>query len=221
MIFKRLTDNTDRQSVATRLRRQRFRILLDMIGDTTEPVSILDVGGRPNYWEMMTAGKPLVRRLHITLLNREPYDIFSRPGFTAQVGDARCMPQFADHQFDIVFSNSTIEHVGSDADQLCMANEIRRIGRKYYVQTPNRFFPIEPHFVFPFFQFLPVGLRVRLLQRFGLGWYSRTPEQKEAESIVRSIRLLRRKEVVHLFPNASIFEERYLGMVKSFVAYLP
>jgi ubiquinone/menaquinone biosynthesis C-methylase UbiE len=86
----------------------------------------------------------------ITLLNPELSE--SAPSnFTAFVGDGRSMPQFEDHQFDIVFSNSTIEHVGSIDDQRAMAREIVRVGRKYYVQTPNRYFPIEPHFVFPFF----------------------------------------------------------------------
>jgi hypothetical protein len=218
MILRHFTENTYGQSVAVRLRRQRFQILLDMIGETVGLVSILDIGGSPQYWELMTAGMALVQRLHVTLLNMEPYTV-SCPNYAALVGDARSMPQFADQQFDIVFSNSTIEHVGKFADQLCVANEIRRIGRKYCVQTPNRYFPIEPHFVFPLFQFLPIELRVWLMQHFDMGWYPRTRDRQEAERHVSSIRLLCRKEVEQLFPEASIFEERYYGLVKSFVAY--
>jgi hypothetical protein len=120
-----------------------------------------------------------------------------------------------------VFSNSTIEHVGDFADQRRMAMEVRRIGRQYYVQTPNRHFPIEPHFMFPGFQFLPIWIRIWLLQHFTLGTHNKVPNRYDAEREVRSIRLMTRREVEALFPDATIFEERYYGLVKSFVAYTP
>ncbi len=218
MMHKRITDNTNEQSVATRLRRQRFQILLTMLRDTTGPMSILDIGGTFNYWDMMTAGLSFDPPLQITLLNTGVAPA-ARPNFVALVGDGRAMPQFADHQFDIVFSNSTIEHVGSFADQRRMANEVRRVGRRYYIQTPNRNFPIEPHFVFPFFQFLPIALRVWLIQHFNLGWYRRISDRPAALHEVTSIRLLSRGELVQLFPEATIFNEMFYGLVKSFVAY--
>ncbi|HWS70973.1 MAG TPA: class I SAM-dependent methyltransferase, partial [Thermoanaerobaculia bacterium] len=68
-------------------------------------------------------------------------------------------------------SNSVLEHV---ADMPAMAREIRRVGRRWYVQTPNRWFPVEPHFLVPFFQFLPIATRAWLLTRFDLGWLTRT-----------------------------------------------
>jgi 2-polyprenyl-3-methyl-5-hydroxy-6-metoxy-1,4-benzoquinol methylase len=73
------------------------------------------------------------------------------------------MPQFQNDEFDIVFSNSVIEHVGSYEEQNLMASEVRRVGKRYFIQTPNLFFPIEPHFLFPFFQFLPLDYRVTLI----------------------------------------------------------
>lgn len=217
MLHKRFADNTSSTSVATRLRRQRFQLFLDMLGDAPR-VTILDIGGRPAYWEMMAEGTDLADRLQITLLNIED-NVSTHPNFTTLVGDGRAMPQFADGQFDIVFSNSTIEHVGDFADQQRMASEVRRVGRKYYVQTPNRYFPIEPHFVFPFFQFLPIATRAWLLERFTLGWMPRQPNREAALREVRGIRLLGKAEMRKLFPDARIFEERYLGMVKSFVAW--
>lgn len=220
MFHKYFADNTNERSVATRLRRQRFQILLDMIIYSGSPIHILDIGGRPDYWEMMLASQSLKADPHITLLNTETYAV-SRPNFTALVGDGRTMPQFADQQFDIVFSNSTIEHVGDFADQQRMANEVRRIGRRYYIQTPNRYFPIEPHFLFPLFQFLPITWRVWLVQHFNLGWYSRIPDYRRALAEVTSIRLLSKAELLQLFPEATIFEEKFFGLVKSFVAYIP
>jgi hypothetical protein len=127
--------------------------------------------------------------------------------------------QADDRSFDIVFSNSVIEHVGDHHDQLRMAEEVRRVGKRYFVQTPNKYFPIEPHFLFPFFQFLPLGLRVRLMQNFHLGWFPKTPERQKAREIVTGIRLLDRCEFRSLFPDATIYDEKVLGITKSFVAY--
>lgn len=217
MLHKRFADNTSSTSVATRLRRERFQLFLDMLGNAPR-VTVLDIGGRAAYWQMMTEGSNLLDRLEITLLNVED-NASTHSNFTTLVGDGRAMPQFADGQFDIVFSNSTIEHVGDYSDQQQMASEVRRVGRKYYVQTPNRYFPIEPHFVFPFFQFLPIAARAWMLERYTLGWMPRQPTRAAALREVRGIRLLGKAEMRHLFPDGDILEERYLGLVKSFVAW--
>ena len=113
----------------------------------------------------------------------------------------------------------TVEHVGGYADQMRMANEVMRVGKRHFIQTPNRYFPLEPHFLFPFFQFFPVVFRVWLLQNFKLGWFSRTPDPATAKEIVKSIRLLGRDEFLALFPGSSLYEEKVLGVTKSFVAY--
>jgi SAM-dependent methyltransferase len=176
-----LADNTVDKSLATRLRRRRFQVLLSMLSDIPRPVTILDIGGREKYWEMMgidASGSDL----HVTMVNLEPQSA-SRPNFTCIIGDGRHLPQFPDKSFDIVFSNSTIEHVGTIEDQRRMAAEVRRIGKRYYVQTPNRNFPIEPHFLFPWFQFLPVPSRVWLMRHLSLGWVARirTPPERSVK----------------------------------------
>jgi hypothetical protein len=142
----------------------------------------------------------------------------SGPPFSSVTGDARAMPEFADAEFDVVFSNSVIEHVGGLEDQRRMAEEIQRVGRRFFVQTPNRRFPIEPHTVFPLFQFLPLAVRVSLVRRFQLGWIPRTPDARAARGRVCSIRLLTRAEVGQLFPGATIHRERVCGLTKSFIA---
>ena len=218
MIHCLIADNTNPGSLASRLRRRRFALLLRLTADCPEPVRVLDVGGRPKYWEMMAGGLELGRRFEVTLLNPEPYPVGGLVA-AALVGDGRAMPQFADGQFDLVFSNSTIEHVGGLDDQQRMAAEVQRVGRRYYVQTPNRYFPIEPHFVFPFFQFLPLAGRAWLLQRFRLGWYGPIPDRQAAWSEVSGVRLLSRRELARLFPGGQIYTERFLGLAKSFVAY--
>ena len=219
-MLSRFADNTNETSISTQLRRQRFGIFLKMIEGSPRPVKVLDIGGSQKYWEKITAVELLAQELQITLLNVEAQSV-SLSNFTAVIGDGRTMPQFVDRQFDIVFSNSTIEHLGSFDDQKLMADEVRRVGKRYYVQTPNHFFPIEPHFVFPFFQFLPISWRTWLLQNFDLGWYKKIPDYKNALSEVKSICLLNKVEFKQLFPEATIFEEKFFGIVKSFVAYTP
>jgi hypothetical protein len=126
---------------------------------------------------------------------------------------------FSNKEFDIVYSNSVIEHVGSYNDQRQLANEVMRVGKKYFIQTPNLYFLIEPHFVFPLFQFLPIELRVWIVTHFSTGWYGKIPDRKQAKEIVSSIRLLNKKDFLNLFPEGNIWEEKILGLTKSFIAY--
>jgi hypothetical protein len=156
-------------------------------------------------------------RLQLTLVNIRPLEPV--PGVTIIRGDARDMQGFQNGDFDVVFSNSVIEHLGSLGDMRRMAAEIQRIGKRWFVQTPNRYFPIEPHFLVPLFQFMPVNLRVWLAQRFRLGWYDKIEDREEAEREVASIRLLSRKELQGLFPSGKIWEEPCFGLTKSFVIF--
>jgi hypothetical protein len=207
---------TGRDRISGALRRRRFALLESLLAPLPRPLRILDVGGTPAFWRGV--GFADARDVEIVLLNRERVAV-SGPPFASVVGDGRRMPEFGDGAFDVVFSNSVIEHAGDPEDQRRMAREIRRVGRRYFVQTPNRHFPVEPHFVFPLFQFLPVSLRVHLLRRFSLGWVPRMPDAAEARAFVRSIRLLTRDELAALFPDATLHRERIGGLTKSFVAY--
>jgi len=175
---------------------------------------ILDVGGTQSFWEV--AGISQMEGVQILLLNIERIEV-SHPNMTYLAGNATDLQQFGDDEFDVVFSNSVIEHVGAFTEQQKMADEIQRVGKTYYVQTPNRYFPVEPHFLFPFFQFLPVKVRTLLLQHFSLGWVKKKPDPDEARSSVESIRLLTRHEVLALFPQGDMHDEKVLGLTKSFV----
>ncbi len=154
--------------------------------------------------------------VEITVLN---LDEEPRPDLRIVRGDARHMPEFTDGTFDIVFSNSVIEHVGSFEDQQAMAREVARVGKRYFVQTPNRYFPIEPHFFFPGFQFLPIAVRAWLVRHVDLGFSKRTSDPQEARERVESIELLSHGNMRRLFPDGKIYRERFAGLTKSFVAY--
>ncbi len=147
-----IANNEKSTSLASKLRLRRNRWFADLIEGIGRPMSILDVGGRDVVWQTIGfAGDPTV---HITLANIEPTPT-SYANIRSVTADARDLNQFADDEFDVVYSNSVIEHVGDFEDMRRMANEIQRVGKRYFVQTPYRYFPIEPHFLFPFFQFLP------------------------------------------------------------------
>ncbi len=211
----KLTDSGDKDSLACDLRRRRFALFLDLLEQLPRPLRILDVGGTYDFWETMGASG--FEHCSITLLNMQKCRT-GAANFTSVVGDARQMPQFEDDAFDVVFSNSVIEHVGGLDDQFRMAAEIRRVGRFYFVQTPNRYFPVEPHFQFPCFQFLPRFAQLTLLKRFALGAYPRAGDDAQAEGWIDEIRLLSRNEFARMFPEARIVSESFWGLTKSFMA---
>lgn len=218
-MFSYFADNRSENSVASQQRRKRLKVFLDILEDFSGQANVLDVGGRPEFWEKAFQTVPALKdKVHITLINLESHSP-KYSNITATTGDATHMPQYADNQFDVVFSNSTIEHVGTYKNQEKMAHEIRRVGKRYAIQTPNLYFPIEPHFVFPLFQFLPIYFRAWLSHNFRLGWRGKYDTFEEALEQVKSIRLLSKKEFQVLFPDAKIYEEKFLGIVKSFVAY--
>jgi len=219
-LIRSLANNSDPGSLATRMRRARFALFVSLLNRIPGHTKILDIGGTQEFWNLMCGGDPGGEGgdVRVTLLNIEHQPVSSRQ-FVSAVGDARHMPQFGDRSFDVVFSNSVIEHVGGFAEQKCMASEIRRIGVRYFVQTPNKRFPLEPHFLFPWFQYLPAAVRAGMVQRFNVGWYRRIPDAVAARAEVDSIRLLTRKDFAALFPGAAIHVEKVAGLAKSFVAY--
>jgi hypothetical protein len=190
------------RSAQARFRSARMR-QFETLFQLTPQTRILDVGGTPHNWQYVTV------RPCITMLNNE-HDTGPRSEIPADiryvVGDARELP-FAADSFDIAYSNSVIEHVGSAADQQRMAAEIARVGRRYYVQTPNRWFPVEPHIVTqpgiwrPLVHYLPRAWQHPLMP----DWY-------------RTIRLLRRSDVRQFFPDAELHDERVGPLTKSFMA---
>ena len=180
---------------------------------------MLDLGGTPEYWRMMEFAIPA--GCEITILNLERPSI-TEPGagFTFVRGDATNLSEHANSSFDVVFSNSVIEHVGDFNVQSRMAAEVRRVGVRHFVQTPNYWFPIEPHFLFPGLQWLSERWRAEVVYRLRPGWYGRDIQSRaDAAAVVHSIQLLRRRDIAVLFPDSNVYVERLLGIPKSFIAY--
>ena len=215
-LLHRLRDPGSRLSIAHRMRARRFEHFLSLVESLPRPIRMLDVGGTEDFWERMEFLDS--QKAEITILN-----LSAPPARSANVqtmdGNACDMPMFGNDSFDVVFSNSVIEHVGGIDEQRAMANEIQRIGRRYFVQTPNRSFPIEPHFMFPFFQFLPRRIQVWLLMHFDLSFGGRLETVEAAEATARSVELLSERTFMGLFPGARLYREKVLGLTKSFIAY--
>jgi len=215
-ILRRFANNRESKSLATKLRKKRFALFESLISSLPRPLKILDVGGTQIFWEKM--GFIEKTDVEIVLLNISKVNV-TYQNFKSVVGDARKMTGFKNKEFDVVFSNSVIEHVGNYYKQHQMAEEIKRVGKRFFIQTPNRYFPIEPHFLFPFFQFFPLQIRVWLITHFNLGWHEKTNNKQKAIEDANSIKLLNKKELSKLFPGANIYEEKFWGLTKSFVLY--
>jgi SAM-dependent methyltransferase len=196
-----------------RFRSERLRRLIDVCG-VSESSRILDVGGSYYTFWAYSPVKPKV-----TLLNpKASWLKCDEPGFSTMLGDGRALP-FENGSFDIVVSNSVIEHLGEWQQQRLFAEEIRRVGRRYWVQTPNRGFFIEPHFLAPLIHFLPKRHRKRLARYFTVWGLTTRPTPKQVDELVEEISLLTEQEVKELFPDAQIIREKWLGMTKSIIAY--
>ncbi len=209
-----LADGRRPGSAADRFRQRRFARFRQLVDALPRPVRILDVGGTTVFWERL--GYAGDREIEVVLVNLVEQSS-SYANITATVGDAADLSAFADDAFDIVVSNSVLEHLPTPELQARMASEVRRVGRRVYLQTPNRYFPLEPHFLFPFFGILPIRIRAFLLQHLDLGWHKRVPDRAAAVRDVRSIRLLTGSEMRRLFPDARFENERFLAVTKSFI----
>lgn len=132
-----------------------FEVLRPRHGD-----SLLDVGGGTGI--LGEFGRIYRYFTVVQVVNLDP-QVIEEEGLEhvkCDVADGCSLP-FRDRSFDWVFSNAVIEHVGGANRQQRFAEGIRRVARKgYFVATPDRHFPIDPHTLLPFYQFLsPVWQR--------------------------------------------------------------
>ena len=173
--------------------------------------TILDVGGYYYYWMTL---KTLPQ---ITLLNIHPPRDDIPKIFNTAIGDGRKLT-YDDQSFDIIFSSSVIEHVGNFYQQQCFADELRRVGKNYYVQVPYRWSLIEPHFIIFFFHWLP-----KPIYKFLVFWLSpwswiTKATRADVSRAIDEVSLLSMRDMRTLFPDAEIYRERVCGFTKSLIA---
>ena len=216
-IIQTVSDATREGSLAHRFRARRFEFFRGLLDTVPRPVRILDVGGTEAFWH--PTGLLDDPDLEITICNLSPGDDSVEGRVRFLECDACDLAVFDDDSFEVVFSNSVIEHVGDLGRMGEMAQEVMRVGQRFFVQTPSRHFPLDPHFPFPFFQFLPVPARAVLLRVLPLAWVGRIHDPGHAREVATSVRLLSERELRGLFPGAGIYKERLFGLTKSLTAY--
>jgi hypothetical protein len=197
-------------------RRKRFGLFLRLIKPKPSE-TLLDVGGYPAFW---TSWPQPVQRIDALNLHEISWKSGEAPDHHIKclVGDGCCLPM-PDRSYGIAFSNSVIEHVGSWERQQKFASEIRRIAETLWVQTPAYECPIEPHYLAPFVHYLPRRAQKKLLRWFTLWGWLEHPTREQVAAAVDSTRLLRKSEMLRLFPDCEIVTERLLWIVpKSYIA---
>lgn len=207
--MKDLTVNRFRTARGQVLRRQIAALSTHL----RRPVTILDIGGRPDYWDNVG----LSHIAEIRLLNNDPDELERAADgnlFVKEIGDARCLSNYGDKSIDLVHSNSVIEHVGLWNDMCALADEALRVGVSGWIQTPAFEFPIEPHFRLPFLHWLAQPLRRKLLM-FSKDYGSLGVRERRYH--IDRINLLSRGEMRSLFPGCDIFVE-WVVLPKSYSA---
>jgi hypothetical protein len=199
------------KSLAERLRRRRWAILLRHIPNLQD-LRVVDLGGTAHWWN----NAPVVPR-HVTVVNLYEADLGSSIVRTVEGDALQADELLKGEEYDLVFSNSLIEHLGGHAARRRFAAVVSALAASYVIQTPYRYFPVEPHWMFPAFQFLPIAARSWLAPRWPLG-HTRGWNAEAATNEVMSTELLSVAEIRNYFPDGKIVWERVAGLPKSMIA---
>lgn len=200
----------------------RLQKLMMSVPRKYEYLRVIDIGGSMSYWDRLGIDFLKKHKIHVDILNLFDAEFHQRADcdeiFNFIIGDAR-LTGLPDFSYDLCHSNSVIEHVGLWWDFEAFAREVRRLAPVYYVQTPNFWFPVDPHYWrFPGIHWLPRPVRVRLLQLLPLAHAGRAPDYRTACEYADDARLLNRAQMRCLFPDADLHAERVLLLAKSWIA---
>lgn len=194
-----------------------------------EGAKILDLGGGNGKY--INSILPKNQNFDVTISDILADDLtYAKENYgykTIPLSESKRLP-FEDNEFDIVFCNSVIEHVTIPKNEIWslkstkkfkklsfesqkeFAKEINRIGKTYFVQTPNKFFIIESHSWLPgLIVLLPRTVQISIIHFFNKFWPKKTAPDWN---------LLTFKEMQIIFPNAEIYREKSLGFTKSLMA---
>lgn len=190
-------------------REQRYALFLEFIRTIPTPATILDVGGTVAFW----FGR-IPPGWSLTILNIYPQEA---AGDEVTMEGSGCQLPFPDQSFDLVFSNSALAFVGGWEQQVKMAREIQRVGRRYFVQTPNQDFPLDWRTMTPFFHWLSPAHQAWIQSRVPVGRYPKAIDKADAWVQATRVRDINRMQARILFPFAEILDERIWGLSKSFI----
>lgn len=220
--IRNIANQDDPNSISSRLRAKRIELFVALLAKAYEKygcVNVLDMGGTRQYWNIVSDTTLSQYHVSITLVNLPgSKQQLSEGRFKYIEGDCCDLSSFADNSFHIVHSNSVVEHVGDWEMMVRFAREVSRLAPVYYVQTPNFWFPIEPHCMAPFFHWLPRQIRVFLLLKLNVGNWHRHDSVDSSIRRIDGTQLLDKRMFYELFKDAIYNTERFLLMPKSLIA---
>ena len=199
-------------SLGERYRSRRWELVRRSFPDI-ESMSVIDLGGRVGMW-LRAPYRPAA--VHIVNLQAAPAEM---PGWMrVEVGDACALSsETAGTKYDLVFSNSVLEHVGGHAQRARFADNVHALSTRHWIQTPYRYFPIEPHWLFPGFQFLPLGARAEISRKWPLVHFPPASREENVRRVME-VELLSRTEMQTYFPDSTLLPEKSMGLTKSLIA---
>lgn len=220
-LAKKITNYDSQKSLGSQFRSRRIAPLLRLIEQVSSAhgcVNIIDVGGTEKYWGIVQQQYLEKHNVKITIVNLPASKLPPDSDFFTFIHADGCeLAEFEDRSFHIAHSNSVIEHVGDWRRMVEFSKELKRVAQYYFIQTPNYWFPIEPHCMTPFIHWLPKPMRLWLIMKFSLGHWRKATSVDEAVRLVESARLLNKKMFCELFDDSELFIERLLFMPKSFI----
>jgi len=179
-------------------------------------IKVLDVGGAIENSSQLFELFPDKNNISVINISEEDIQAISKayPEVDARVGDACNLP-WPDKYFDIVYSNAVIEHVGDLGRQQKMASEIIRVGKRWFVTTPNRWYPFEFHMRLPFVTWLPFHGYLK----FGsLICFNHVKRKYVFGQKIDHLRLMTANELRMCFPCGRIIKQRVTFMPETLIA---
>lgn len=215
--------NIKPDSTGNKFRKARIDMLKTLVAKSIAEkgkCAILDIGGTYNFWHIWRDEIDW-ETTTITCVNHDPHhseEGKEESNVTMIKGDACNLSDIADKEYDVVFSNSVIEHVGTWKDMVLMANEVKRVSTRYLVQTPNYWFPIEPHARTPMLHWLPEPIAYRIVMARRCGYWPKQDTVDGAVLTIQSAKLVDYRQLQALFSEAEIVREKFIGLTKSLIA---
>lgn len=203
------------RKTTVRSRRKKFDLFMTIMAPKPEE-TILDIGVSEsssigtNYLELWY---PYPERITaLTNKDEKLYEDFKKrfPSVHLVFGDGRDL-RFSHNEFDVVFSNAVVEHVGEYEKQKCFVRELLRVGKRVFITTPNYWFPIESHTLIPFAHWLPEKLKCAVYKMLGRGFFADK----------NNLNLVSMKQFLQCFPEdvtVKIYKQRIFGITASLIA---
>ena len=195
------------QQIIVEARNEFFKLFSNNT-NYSDDKTVIDIGSTPSLDKEQNIFLDNVKNnQNVTCLSNQDCKILQKKYKNIKnilIGDG-CYTNLEDNSFDIVHSNATIEHVGSFDNQLSFVKELVRISKEsVFLQTPNRFHPIDFHTILPFIHWLPKNIHRKILKNFNFDFYSKE----------ENLNLLSKSDFIELARDENIkYEFKYIKLL--------